>query len=378
MNRLSLLATLAVVTFAASFPMCWAQGEKPLADQVAAIKQAHAELEKWFYAELRGARNDSPKVSAANKKYREEGRKHAAALQQIIDENPTDPGTFEAALVLVRDVRYPLNDKQAQSLIDHHAAHPKLGLLSFELRHREGEEWARRILESAAEKHPQRSTRGQATFSLGDYYRLGARPFGPAPPQNVAERLLKKAADYYQQTIKEYNDVTTPDGKWKLGERAEHELKRLRNLANLHVGKSAPPIEGTDLEGKPLRLQDYRGKVVVVVFWGSWCGPCMAAVPHERELVARLQGKPFALLGVSCGDQLERARETVKKQSMNWPSWYDGDETRNGPIQTDYDIQHWPTSFVIDAEGIIQAIDVRGSELDKAVDQALAALPSPR
>jgi peroxiredoxin len=378
MNRFpSQIVALAVVSGVAQFlfTQCWAQDDKPLAEQVAAVKQAHAELEKWFYAELRAAMRDNKKVSDANKKYREGKLKHVAVLRPLIDENPTDPAAFDAALLLVGDMSYPLSDQQTQIVLDHHAANPEMGKLCFELRHREGEEWARKILVTAAEKHPERSVRGQATFSLGDYHRLWARPFGDPPPKDVAERHLGKAGEYYQQTVKEFDDITTPDGKWNLGKRAEHELARLRNLANLQVGRPAPPIAGTDLEGKPLKLEDYRGKVVVVVFWGSWCGPCMAKVPHERELAARLKGKPFALLGVSCGDTIDLARETAKKHEMTWPSWYDGDETRSGPIQTDYDIQHWPSVFVIDAEGIIQAIDVHGPELDAAVDKAMAALP---
>jgi hypothetical protein len=59
---------------------------------------------------------------------------------------------------------------------------------------------------------------------------------------------------------------------------------------------------------------------------------------------------------------------------MEWPSWWDGDETRSGPIQTDYDIQHWPSVFVIDAEGIIRAIDVHGPDLDATVDESLAKI----
>ena len=370
-------ATLAFVTsLALALPTwCPAEDGKPLADQVAAVKQSHAELEEWFYAELRAAKRDNQKVSDANKKYRAGKLKHVAALQPLIDENPTDSAAFEAALVLVGDMSYPLSDEQAQIVLDHHVAHPAMGKFCFDLQHREGEAWARRILEAAAATHPDRSIRGQATYSLGDYYRLEARPFGDPPPMDVALRLLEKAKGYYQLTVKEFDDVSTPDGKWNLGKRSEHELARLRNLANLQMGRPAPPIAGTDLEGKPLKLEDYRGKVVVVVFWGSWCGPCMAKVPHERELVARLKDKPFALLGVSCGDTLELARETVKKHEMTWPSWYDGDETRSGPIQTDYDIQHWPSVFVIDAAGVIQAIDVHGPELDAAVDKALAKLP---
>ncbi len=56
-------------------------------------------------------------------------------------------------------------------------------------------------------------------------------------------------------------------------------------MLNLVVGKPAPEIEGADMDGKPFKLSDYKGKVVVLVFWGTWCGPCMAQVPHERELV---------------------------------------------------------------------------------------------
>jgi peroxiredoxin len=351
-----------------------AQKEKSLADRVAAIKQEHVELEKWFHDTLVANRKDQKKVQDANDEYFKKMRSQAAALQSLIKEHPADDAAFEGVLVLVGELSYFLDDEITKIVLDHHLEKPEVGQLCFDARQRGGEDWVRRILKAAAEKHPQNAVRGVATFSLGDYYRGAARPFGTPPPKEQSERLLKKATDYYQQTIKTFADVTTPDGKWNLGERAKHELARLKNLENLQVGRPAPPIDGTDLEGKPLKLEDYRGKVVVVVFWGSWCGPCMAQVPHERELHARLAGKPFALLGVSCGDPLDLAKETAKKHRMEWPCWWDGDETRSGPIQTDYDTQHWPSVYVIDAEGIIRAIDAHGAELDKAVDEALEKL----
>jgi len=349
------------------------QKEKSLAEQVAAIKQEHAELEKWFHDTLVANRKDQKKISDANEKYFAKQREQAAALQTLIKKHPTEAAAFDGVLVLVGELSYFLDDEITKVVLDHHLENPGMGKLCFDARHRGGEDWVRWILEAAAEKHPQKAVRGVATFSLGDYYRGEARPFGTPPPKERVGQLLKKGTDYYQQTIKDFAEVTTPNGKWNLAERAKHELARLKNLENLQVGRPAPPISGTDLEGKPLKLENYRGKFVVVVFWGSWCGPCMAKVPHERELHARLKDKPFALLGVSCGDPLELAKETAKKHRMEWPCWWDGDETRSGPIQTDYDTQHWPSVFVIDAAGIIRAIDVHGADLDKAVDEALAS-----
>ena len=67
--------------------------------------------------------------------------------------------------------------------------------------------------------------------------------------------------------------------KKTLGQQAE---ARLDDMLNLAVGKPAPEIEGVDMDGKPLKLSDHKGKVVVLVFWGTWCGPCMARSPRAR------------------------------------------------------------------------------------------------
>ena len=69
---------------------------------------------------------------------------------------------------------------------------------------------------------------------------------------------------------KNYAVVTTPDGKAKLVDKAAAELVRINNIPNLKVGKTAPEIVGEDIEGKKFRLSDYRGKVVLLDFWGHW------------------------------------------------------------------------------------------------------------
>ncbi len=189
-------------------------------------------------------------------------------------------------------------------------------------------------------------------------------------PDEQREPLIKETRKYFIDAAK-YIDVKTPDGKTSIGLKATHELNRLENIPALKVGGIAPEIDAYDLEGKRLKLSDYRGKVVMVVFWGSWCGPCMRMVPQENALFEKHKGKPFVLLGVNCGDKLDVAKKTVADKKMGWPSWYDGEDIR-GPIETDYDVPHWPRIFLIDAKGVIRQIDLEGKDLEEAVDKLLA------
>ena len=141
-------------------------------------------------------------------------------------------------------------------------------------------------------------------------------------------------------------------------------------MQNLVEGNPAPEIDGVDFSGKPLKLSDYRGKVVVLVFWGSWCGPCMREVPHERALAERLKDKPFAVLGVNCDDDKAAAATAIKSERITWPNWHDG-APGEGVIAKRYHIRSYPTLFVIDGQGIIRHKQIVGEGLDKAVDQLL-------
>jgi thiol-disulfide isomerase/thioredoxin len=159
--------------------------------------------------------------------------------------------------------------------------------------------------------------------------------------------------------------------KRTLGQEAADRLDVMLNLA---VGRPAPEIEGADMDGMPLRLSDYKGKVVVLVFWGSWCGPCMAMVPQERELVERLKGQPFAMLGVDCEENKDTARGVMARERMTWPNWYDG-APGVGPIAGRYHVRGYPSVFVLDASGVIRA---RGrADLDRAVDKLLEEMKQP-
>jgi hypothetical protein len=91
--------------------------------------------------------------------------------------------------------------------------------------------------------------------------------------------------------------------------------------------------------------------------------------PHERSLVARMNGKPFALIGVNSDKDMEKLKARLAEEKITWPSFHDG--STEGPIAQSWNISGWPTIYVIDQKGIIRVKNVRGEELDKAVDKLL-------
>jgi hypothetical protein len=97
--------------------------------------------------------------------------------------------------------------------------------------------------------------------------------------------------------------------------------------------------------------------------------------PHERSLVKRLENQPFALIGVNSDEDKEALKKAMVKEEITWRSFYD--QSTKGPIASRWNIEGWPSIFVLDAEGKIRTRDVRGEELDKAVDELLAELAKP-
>ncbi|MBI4660243.1 MAG: TlpA family protein disulfide reductase [Verrucomicrobia bacterium] len=94
--------------------------------------------------------------------------------------------------------------------------------------------------------------------------------------------------------------------------------------------------------------------------------------PHERSLVKRLEGKPFALLGVN-SDPKDRLRQALKKENITWRSWWDAGDT-SGPIATKWNVQGWPTIYVLDHKGVIRYKNVREKRMDDAVETLLKEL----
>ncbi len=142
-------------------------------------------------------------------------------------------------------------------------------------------------------------------------------------------------------------------------------------LRELLPGKPAPEIEGEDADGKRFKLSDYRGKVVLLSFWGTSCSECMAQVPYQQTLVKRYADKPFVVLGVNSDTKKEDLQEAAKKNAITWRSWWDGGSPK-GLIAQRWNIHTSPTFYLIDAEGVIRYMRLPQHRIEAALDELLA------
>ena len=163
-------------------------------------------------------------------------------------------------------------------------------------------------------------------------------------------KIRKQCEDLLEKVGQKYGDVKM--GDTTLGKLVEPELFEIRRLA---IGKTVPDVSGEDLDGKGFNLSDYRGKVVVMVFWGTWCPPCRAMLPHEKELVKKMENKPFALIGMN-SDMDKDALKTFleKKRSPGGRSPREAPPARSPPSGTS---QSWPTIYVVARRALV-SVDV--------------------
>ena len=90
--------------------------------------------------------------------------------------------------------------------------------------------------------------------------------------------------------------------------------------------------------------------------------------PHERSLVKRLSDEPFALLGINSDADRGALKKTLRRENINWRSWWDGGSTR-GPIAKTWNIETWPAIYVLDHQGVIRYKNIKGTELHQAVEK---------
>ena len=149
-------------------------------------------------------------------------------------------------------------------------------------------------------------------------------------------------------------------------EYAKAEAYELRHLT---VGKQAPEIVGEDLDGKAMKLSDFRGKVVVLEFGGSRCSSCVTFGRHLRKLIDQYAGRPFAGVGVNTDKDRNDAQAFVETNKFTWRSFWNGPKGSADGIVKDWNVQAFVTVYVIDHAGVIRSKTTRGPELDPLIEE---------
>jgi thiol-disulfide isomerase/thioredoxin len=116
--------------------------------------------------------------------------------------------------------------------------------------------------------------------------------------------------------------------------------------------RMAPAFDVTALDGQRVSLDGLQGKVVLIDFWATWCGPCREALPHMQEIARKFQGQPLVILSVSLDSDEAKWKDFVAKNDMTWLQYRDGGF--EGPLSKLFGVQAIPHTFTIDPDGILQ------------------------
>jgi hypothetical protein len=188
----------------------------------------------------------------------------ARRVMEFADKNSKDPAAFDALVwvTTANALDFQLRQRAAGALTKNHAESEKIGgVLAALLQMPDGEKNVRSIME----KNTNRNVQGEARLALGSHLKQMAVR---ARSETDKERQTKEAEQLLQEAVDKFADVKTAQGT--VGEAAKSHLEALKAMANLAVGKTVPEIDGPDLDGKEFKLSDYRGKVVMLDFWGHW------------------------------------------------------------------------------------------------------------
>ena len=181
-----------------------------------------------------------------------------------------------------------------------------------------------------------------AAFFIADFYLLN-NPLADA--ENYYNRLTPRVKESYP------------------GKRLEEKMASFRSIS---MGGIAAEIALPTPDGEILKLSSLRGKYVLIDFWASWCGPCLAEVPNVKEIYDKYHDRGFEIYGVSLDEKEDLWKNAIEKHGLNWlhvsslQGW-------KCPAAARYNVTGIPRMYILDREGRIVAMDLRGEELKKKV-----------
>jgi thiol-disulfide isomerase/thioredoxin len=121
-----------------------------------------------------------------------------------------------------------------------------------------------------------------------------------------------------------------------------------------HVGRPAD-LEFTALDGRQIRMADLKGRVVLLDFWATWCGPCMSGLPHLKRAYEIYHARGFEIVGISFDRDRKALKNVVEGLQLGWPQYFEESQGEN-QFGRRFGIRHYPSMWLVDKQGVIRFI----------------------
>lgn len=180
--------------------------------------------------------------------------------------------------------------------------------------------------------------------------------------------LLELAEEYAFERLGDIAQTLVTDHDNDVEDAAKTALATVKIKRELKAG----PLElkFTALDGAEVDVAKLRGKVVLIDFWATWCGPCMASLPKVKKAYEALHARGFEVVGISLDEDKEALETTLKKKGMTWPQYFDG-KSFDGELASRFGISAIPTMWLVDKQGMLVDFEVEGGDLAGKVRKLL-------
>jgi thiol-disulfide isomerase/thioredoxin len=170
----------------------------------------------------------------------------------------------------------------------------------------------------------------------------------------------------YRTIMSRYSDVNQ-----QLTDAVKGNMSGLETEKKLAIGGEPLHFDVKSTDGKTLSPAAFKGKVLLIDFWATWCGPCVKEMPNVKQVYDKYHGKGFEIVGISLDQSRDRLDKYIQSNQIPWPQYFDGKWWKND-VAVRYGVQSIPTTILVDRSGKIRYKSLRGKQLENAVQQLLA------
>ena len=216
-----------------------------------------------------------------------------------------------------------------------------------------------KIFEKLIEKHPEARYVQPSLLELGMAY-------DKLKKYDKADEIYTKLIEHpkfgsrsYAKQAKIYLEM---DRSKRTGEIPEPQ-QRTSAQPSEWIGKPAPEFQVKDLKGEELSLEKYKGQVVLLDFWATWCGPCIAELPNVKKTYQKYKDQKFQIIGISLDRSQKPLEAFIEKEELGWVHYWD----QGRQIANQYKVTGIPSMFLLDGQGVIRKAGLRGHALGIAV-----------